>query len=271
MHPGVSESSRSPRSVGHEHRFKHIGIAAVSPEGAALCYRSIYRHAAALMAKVCAQTGVAAAAHVEAPTVSVFNLPVDRYIGAIQRDDWRAVGEMLRRSAEALAALGAQVCICPDNAVQHGLHIAEVGSKIPWIHMADPVAEALVGDARHTVGVIGTSVVTRGAVYQTQLGMRGVKVVAPDDADAGAMDAIIYTELVRGRVRPESRARLARVIEDYVARGCDAVVLGCSEAPLAVDSEASPLPVYDSTDLLAARAVQISANGLLAPARLAAG
>ena len=128
----------------------HIGIVAVSPEGASLCHRQIFRHASALLEPH---------AH---PVVSMHNLPLADYVDAVRAGDWHAVGALLRQSADVLASCGASFCFTPDNAVQHGVHLARVGSPIPWLDMTDIVAGAVEDDGRTTVGILGTSVVTRG-------------------------------------------------------------------------------------------------------------
>lgn len=222
---------------------RHIGIAAASPEGSALCYRQIYRHASMLVTPD------------QHPVVSIHNIQLHKYIDAVRRDAWEEVGILLRTSCEALARGGAEMCICPDNAVQHAQHLAEHNSPIPWVSMIEVVGEAIERDERAAVGLIGTSAVTGASSYQTRLGMRGVKVVAPSAEHAEAMDTIIFGELVYGRVRPESISKFAEIIADYAERGCEGVVLACSEAPLIVRPESSPLPVYDTTDLLAERAM----------------
>lgn len=227
---------------------RHIGIAAVSPEGGALCYREVLREASRRLDP-----------H-EHPIISVHNLPLAQYVDAVRRDDWREVGRLLRESAEKLAAIGAEVIVSPDNATQHGVHLAEVGSPVPWLNMTELVAEAVAADDRKTVGIIGTRTVTGGAVYQTHLGVRGVKAVAPTPEDAEAMDTIIFTELAYGRITTENVSRLMRIVRGYQERGCDAVILGCSEAPAIVTVEASPLPVYDATRILAERAIAWAMN-----------
>src|SRR5262245_53241499 len=105
-----------PGPAGQEPRAltKHIGIVGVSPEGAALFYRQISRQAARLLPPQ------------EHPRVSIHNEPLALYIDAIRQNDWHAVGRLLRRSADLLARCGAEFCLSPDNAVQHGIHLAEV-------------------------------------------------------------------------------------------------------------------------------------------------
>lgn len=222
---------------------KHIGIVAASPEGAALFHRQISRHASELLEP-----------H-QHPAISVHNEPLASYVDAIQKDDWHRVGDLLRHSAELLARCGADFCMTPDNAVQHGVHLAEVGSPIPWVTMVDFVAEALGGDDRSVVGLIGTRLVTTGSTYQTTLGLRGVQVLVPEAEDIDELDRIIFHELVYGRVKESSVDAVRRVIDALADRGCEGVILGCSEARLMVNESTSSIPLYDTVDLLARGAV----------------
>ncbi len=223
---------------------KHIGIAAVSPEGSALCYREIYRHAG----RILGDTG-----H---PRVTLHNEPFEDYMAAVLRDDWTAVGALLARSARLLARAGAEFAIVPDNVMQHAVHLAETDSPIPWLTMTDLVAEAISAENRSTVGLIGTRMVMTGSTYQTHLGIRGVKVVIPKEEDAEDIDAIIFRELVYGVVRPESRKRVLGVIDQLRERGCEGVILGCSEGSLLVSPTDCEVPVYDPNGLLALGAIQ---------------
>lgn len=222
---------------------KHIGIVAVSPEGAALFYRQIFRQASHLLEP-----------HLH-PRVSLHNEPLALYIDAVRSNDWHAVGELLRRSAEILFRSGASFCLSPDNAVQHGIQLAESGSPIPWLTMPELVARAVEADKRKVVGLIGTRMVTGASTYQTHLGLRGVQVLVPEPPEAEEMDRIIFSELIYGDIKPQSQAAVLRIIDHLARRGCEGVILGCSEAPLLVTQANSTLPVYDAADLLARGAV----------------
>lgn len=224
---------------------KHIGIAAVSPEGSAVCYRRMHRHAEDLVG----DTG-----H---PAVTLHSEPFEAYLHAVHADDWHTVGELLLKSARVLAGAGAEFCITPDNVMQHGVHYAAPLSPIPWLMMPDLVADAVCKDRRKVVGVVGTSKVMFGATYQTSLGLRGVKVIAPEAADAQALDAIIFRELVHGDVMDASRAAFVEMIGRMKARGAEAVIIAFSEAPLLLDDGPEcPLPSYDAVGLLTDTAVR---------------
>lgn len=227
----------------------HIGISGVSPEGAALFFQSINRHLA--------ETGRDSR---NWPRVTLHNEPFGLYLDAVRERDWMRVGALLRRSADKLAGCGATFCLTPDNAVQHGIHVAEVGSPIPWISMPELIADTLVEAGCKTVGIIGTKLVTTGSTYQTMLGLRGIQLLAPETDEIEDLDSIIFHELIYGRCCADSRARVVGVVEQFQKRGCEGVILGCSEAPLVISTENSPIEVFDAAQILAVGAVERAAG-----------
>lgn len=223
---------------------KHIGIVAVSPEGAALFYRQILRQA----------TQLARDGHTH-PRVTLHNEPLALYIDAVTAGDWHGVAELMARSARYLAGCGAQFVLCPDNAVQHAIHLAQSASPIPWLTMPELVAEAIAQDQRRVVGVLGTKWVTMASTYQTHLGLKGTKIVVPTPEDADTLDKIILGELVFGDVNTASQTRALEIVAHLADRGAEAVVLASSEIPLAVNATNCRLPLYDAADILARSAV----------------
>ncbi len=222
---------------------RHIGIAALSPEGSAFCYRLIERRASELTSPE------------QRPLVTLHNRPFSTYLEALERNDWTAIGQMLVESAKTLARAGADFCVLPDNVAHHALQLAEVGSPIPWLNMIDLVADAVKANGCSTVGIIGTKFVTFGSTYQTALGLRGMRLLVPDNTDVDDIDAIIFKEAVYGRVRAESRKRVIGAIGRMGERGCDALILGCSEASLMMAVDDSPLPIFDPVEILAEAAI----------------
>ena len=225
---------------------KQIGIVGVSPEGASLCYQQLFRHAAVMLEP-----------HMH-PVVSVHNIPLAQYVDAVRRDDWRQVAILMRDSAERLASIGVEFCFTPDNAVQHAVQLAEVSCPIPWLKMTNAVADRIEADKRKVIGVIGTKYVTSGSAYQTDLGVKGIKLVRPNTEDSELLNGIIFDELVFGIVRDESRDAILKVIDRLADKGCEGVILGCSEAPLMVTGENSSLPIYNASDIMAEQAVRFA-------------
>ena len=163
---------------------------------------------------------------------------------------------MLLDSATTLAASGADFCVLPDNALHHALPLAERDSPIPWLSMIDMVADSVATNGCKTVGLIGTRIVTLGSTYQTALGLRGMHLLVPREEEIDEIDTVIFSEAIFGQVRPESKMRVLDAISGLAGRGCDALILGCSEASLLMTVDESPLPVVDPVELLAEAAVK---------------
>jgi aspartate racemase len=124
---------------------QHIGIAACSAEGAALCYRTICTEAPALLG--------AAHAH---PEVSMHTPPLADYMNLIYQDDWQGVGNLMLASAQKLAKTGADFLICPDNTIHQALPYMTPRSPRPWLHIADAVMNEARSRGYRRIGLTGT-------------------------------------------------------------------------------------------------------------------
>jgi aspartate racemase len=228
---------------------RHIGIVACSAEGAALCYRTI-----------CIEGPGRLGAHAH-PEVSMHTHSLALYVACLERGDWPGVGALMLASAEKLAAIGADFLICPDNTIHQALPLIAARSKLSWLHIAEAVAAEAGARGFRRVGLLGTRWLVEGEVYPGRLAARGVAVVRPEAEACGEIDRIIMEELVCGIFRPEAAAFLRGVAARMKGAGCDAVVLGCTELPLIMNEANSPLPVLDSTRLLARAALQRAVEG----------
>ncbi|MEN0020457.1 MAG: aspartate/glutamate racemase family protein [Planctomycetota bacterium] len=231
----------------------HIGIAAVSPEGAALFFQTLSRHLGKQL-----DPGTDPQTH---PRITLHSKPIGLYLRALEREDWMTVSGLLRRSAEALHRAGADFCLTPDHAIQHGVQVAQSGSPLPWLSMPETVSEAMENAGVKRVGLVGTSWVTRGSVYQTLLGLRGIEVIVPPSEQAQQLDLIVFDELLYGRVEGRSRAVLQGVLDGLKASGCEGVVVASSEIPLLLSGLEAPLPIFDASEILADAAARRSVEG----------
>ena len=232
---------------------QHIGIVACSAEGAALCYRTLCSEGAALLGPH---------AH---PEISLHSISLAAYVDCLDRGDLRGVADLMLVSANKLAAAGADFLICPDNTIHQAFPHVEPRSPLPWLHIAEVVAQAAVRAGRRRLGITGTRWLVDSEVYPEKLAAVGVQAVRPSVAERDEIGRIIMDELVCGVFKPESVTRFQTVFAGLQAQGCDAVVLGCTEIPLIMSDANSPLPTLDSTRLLAraalARAVAVSDAG----------
>ena len=223
---------------------KHIGIVGCSAEGAALCYKTI-----------CVEGSKALGPHAH-PEVSMHTPSFSDYVQRLDQDDWRGVGELMLTSANKLAKIGADFLICPDNTIHQALPYVLPRSPLPWLHIAEVVADEAVARGYRRLGLTGTRWLVESEVYPEKLAPNGLESVRPGTAEREEINRIIMEELVYGVFRPEAVACFQQVILRLAAQGCDAVILGCTEIPLLIDDSNSPLPTLDSTRLLARAAIR---------------
>jgi aspartate racemase len=222
----------------------HLGIVGCSAEGAALCYRTI-----------CAEGAARLGPHAH-PEISLHTPSLHRYVEALDRGDLEAVAALMLDSARRLKAAGAQLLLCPDNTIHQAFDLVAPRSPLPWLHIARVVADEARDRGFHRVGVLGTSWLVRSEVYPQALKAVGLEAVRPADAWRDELGALIMDELVPGRIQPGTISRFQLAIDELRERGCDAVVLGCTEIPLIISDANASLPTLDSTRLLARAALR---------------
>ena len=189
------------------------------------------------------------------PEVSMHTYSLAHYMERIHRGDWDGVGELMLSSAEKLARIGADLLICPDNTIHQALPAILPRSPLPWLHIAEVVADEAHRRGFRRLGITGTEWLVESAIYPEKLAARGLEYVRPTADEREAINRIIFDELVRGIFRKESVAVFQRVIARMKHAGADAVVLGCTEIPLLMNDANSSLPTLDSTRLLARAAL----------------
>jgi aspartate racemase len=231
-------------------KSKHIGIVACSVEGAALCLREIATYSLGLMGE-----------HMH-PQVTLSCIAMGEWMPAFNRGNHEDVAEFMLRETEIVAKAGAQLAICPDNSAHLAFKHVAARSPIPWLHIAEEVAKAAVRQGYRHAALLGTRFTMSGPVYPEMFQKHALEISAPTDVDKKIVDDIIFKELVNGIFSEASRLRYNEVIYRMKLRGCDSVILGCTEIPLLVRSDDCPLPALDSTRLLARAAVDAALQSM---------
>jgi aspartate racemase len=224
---------------------KHLGILAHSSEGAALCFQTFCRE------------GFQKLGVHQHPDVSLDCIAMARAMPAWETGDYASIGAIFRRSLERLQRAGCDFFVCPDNTAHIALEQTP-DLPLPGLHIAEVVAEAASGMKK--VGVLGTRYTMDGPVYRRALAARGIEFCIPDPEERLEINRIIFEELVEGRFRTPSRDFYLEVILKMKAQGCDGVALVCTEIPLLITPEVSPLPSLDSTRLLARAAFEVASE-----------
>jgi aspartate racemase len=217
-------------------------------EGAALCYRTIGLEGAHIMGR-----------H-DHPEVSMHTHSLARYMKCIYENDWAGVADLMLSSADKLAKAGADFLICPDNTIHQSFDLVAHRSPRPWLHIAQEVANEANRCHYKRLAVLGTRYLMEGPVYPQRLKAAGLDYRTPGPQQREKINQIIMEELVNAQFLPRSLAYFNEVIRSLADEGCDAVVLGCTEIPLLVAPDTSPLPTLDSTRLLARAALKKALN-----------
>ena len=179
-------------------------------------------------------------------------------IEQLQRlDRWDEAGELLAASAVVLEGAGAGVVGLATNTMHLVADTITSAITVPFVHIADPTAAALIAGGFRTVGLLGTRFTLEKPFYRQRLQAAGLQVQVPE-VERTELNGIIYEELCHGIVKESSRQTYLRAIDRLRGRGAEAVILGCTEIGMLIDDAVSPLPVFDTT--------QLHAEGLVAAA-----
>lgn len=225
------------------HRF---GILAHSSEGAALCFLEFCRN------------GFREMGQYMHPDVMLDCEAMGHVMPAWDAGDHGAARSFLAQSIQRLADGGCDFFGCPDNTAHIALELKGPDFPLPGLNIADVVANHASSLGMNRVAVLGTRFTMAGPVYRRALPAVGIEPRFPSDDERADIDRIIFDELVEGVFTDDSQSRYVAII-DRLRReeGCDAVALVCTEIPLLVTPDVSPLPILDSTRLLAQAAFQV--------------
>jgi aspartate racemase len=192
------------------------------------------------------------------PEITMHTFPLSQYMAYIMKGEWDNVSRLMLSSTVILEQAGAEFAICPDNTIHEAFSLVEPLSPIPWLHIAEEVAGEANKHRYHKLGITGTKYLMTGPVYSTILKAKNIGHEIPDADDRERIDDIIFSELVNGIFSESSRLYFNEVFQKFKDRGCETVVLGCTEIPLLVNANDCPLPVLDSTRILARAALKKS-------------
>lgn len=172
--------------------------------------------------------------------------------------DWDGAGALLAADARSLQDAGAEMIVLCTNTMHVVAPAIEAAIDIPFLHLADTTAAAVLDEGVTTVGLLGTRYTMEQPFYRDRLASHGIEVIVPDEPDRTTVHDVIYDELVRGVVSDGSRAGYLEVIERLVARGATGVVAGCTEIELLVSADDVAAAYFPTTRLHASAAVDFA-------------
>ncbi len=225
--------------------MKTLGIVAHSAEGAALCFLTACRHG---------DKTLGVFLH---PRIVMSAIPMGLSMPAWEAGNHAAVARHLAEGVRTVAKAGADFYICPDNTAHIALETVARTLPIPGLHIADVVCAEIARNKWKRVGLLGTKWTMTGPVYERALSVRGMSRLVPEERVREQLNTAIFSELCKGVFKPETTALFVGAIDELKREGAECVILGCTEIPLIITEQNSPLPPIDSTRLLARYAVDL--------------
>ena len=172
-----------------------------------------------------------------------------------QADRWDDVATLLAEAAEGVERAGADLLLMCTTAFHKVADAVEAAVDIPFVHLADVVAEAAKDKGLTKLGLVGTKFTMERDFFTDRIASHGLEVVVPDARHHDTLDRIVYDELVHGKVLDSSRRAVVSIVEELWDAGAQGVVLGCTELELLVKQADCELPVFPCTTLHVAAAL----------------
>ena len=223
--------------------MKTVGIVGVTAEGAADCYKAIVKLALEKLG------------HNKHPEIVLVNPSFDLILAAQKKRDWHAVAGTLVAAAQKCVAAGADFIIIPANSVHFAYDLVAKSLDVPVVNIVEVVADQCKARGFKIVAVLGVGLTMSDGLYDGALNRRSIQQVMLGESEKVQLDNIIYGELVNGVIKPASVEKVLSICTRLASKGCDALILACTELQMILDAHNAPIPILDSTELLAANAL----------------
>lgn len=193
--------------------------------------------------------------------ICLYSVNFDEIEKLQHQGNWDKTAQILAKAAKSVEAGGADFIIICTNTMHKVVPDIERELDIPILHIADATANQLVADSITKVGLLGTRFTMEQDFYKSRLVDNfGIEVIVPNTAEQTIIHDVIYDELCQGIISPESKANYVDIINRLYEQGAEAIILGCTEIALLVQQEDTSVPLYDTTEIHAAHAVQLALN-----------
>jgi aspartate racemase len=225
--------------------YRRIGIlGGLSPESTVTYYRRIVRRYQELFG----DHGY--------PEIIVYSVSFQRFIEWMAEEEWSTITEELIDAIRGLGAAGADFAVIATNTMHIVFDEVRERSPIPLISIIEATAEAIEEEGMDTVGLLGTRFTMEKKFYRRGLASHGIETLIPVKADRDQINKVVFEELSRGSIRSESRDKFLRIIGDLIGRGAQGIVLGCTEIPLLVNTQHTPIKLFDTATIHADKALE---------------
>ena len=173
--------------------------------------------------------------------------------------NWNLLSDKMVKIAQKLEKAGADLVLICTNTMHKMAPEVQASINIPLLHIADAAADEIKKQNIKKIGLLGTNFTMEQDFYKGRLKEKhGIDVVIPEKEERKIIHNVIYKELISGLIKDQSRAKFIKIIKNLKVRGAEGVVLGCTEIPLLIKDKDVDIPVFNTTELHAIKAVEKS-------------
>ena len=227
--------------------MKKIGIlGGMSPESTTLYYEHITR------------TYTARFGDYGYPEILIYSVNFQKFVDWQHNGQWNEAAKAMAEALESLRRAGADFGLIATNTMHIVFDEVQSAVHMPLLSIIQATADAILAAGLRTVGLLGTVFTMSQPFFREGLERAGIKVLVPETAEQQPITEVIYQELCRGEIRPASRQMFLEVIERLRGRGAQGIILGCTEIPLLVEPQHCDLPLFNTSLLHAAKALDFA-------------
>ncbi len=190
------------------------------------------------------------------PEMVIYDVSFQRFEDWMGVEDWNSIEEALLEGLGRLESAGADFAIIATNTMHILFDKLETRSTIPLLSIVDATADAIKKAGIDVVGLLGTRFTMEKPFYVEGLKGHGIEVLVPEEEERNTIDKVIFHELSKGLLLPESRRKYLEIIDGLVKRDAQGVVLGCTEIPLLVTPKHTDVKLFDTAIIHAEKALQ---------------
>jgi aspartate racemase len=227
--------------------MKRIGIlGGMSPESTALYYEHITR------------TYTAQFGDYGYPEILIYSVSFQHYVEWQRNGQWKEAAEEMASALERLRLAGADFGLIATNTMHYVFDQVQQAVGMPLLSIVDATVEAILAAGLRTVGLLGTTFTMRERFFLDGLERAGICALVPDVCDQARVHDVIFQELCRGEVRPESQQFYMDIVDQLRGRGAEGIILGCTEIPLLLKPEQCDVPLFNTALLHADKALRLA-------------
>ena len=175
-------------------------------------------------------------------------------------NDWDGLAAIMSKEAKRLQEAGADCILLGANTMHHIADEVQAAINIPLIHVAEETGKEIAKLQLKKVALLGTKYSMQLPFYKNKLAEQGIETIIPNEADIEYINSAIYNEMGKGIFLPQRKEGFINIINQLKEEGAEGVILGCTEIPILIKQDDSPIPVFDTTAIHATAAVKFALN-----------